>query len=175
MRIKLVIALFILTTAESAAQDSLKFRTKFVWVDTIAPISYFDPALLTGDDCSMLLIQLANGSFCLVNQSDSAVKVERVDGGMDSIFSEIEINGEWKQLQGIDYSWITCGNSYWSMSLKAKHCICFSFSVPDEPGGEEVKVRLVAYHNGSVIYSESWFTHLFDYQIRQAGVPIKHW
>lgn len=169
---KILLAILIAITIDSLGQDSTYFRSVDPWVDTVASSSTINDTLLKNQS-PVILLRLSNGKFCLINNGDKPIKIKRIDAQMDMVGSEIEINGEWKCLQWVDYSMVTCGNSYWTMNLEPKEFIQYHFYIPNASDGKVIKIRLVAEYNDTKIYSEPWIIHLYDYQIRQAGKAIK--
>jgi hypothetical protein len=59
------------------------------------------------------------------------------------------------------------------MELLPQQYIDYWFFIPNEPGGREMKVRLTAVYDNKMIFSEPWIIRLYDWQIRQAGIPIQ--
>lgn len=161
----------LLSTLRGMGQDSTYFRSIDARVDTVAPVHMLQNATYTSNR-TVLLIRESNRSFCILNPSDSSVAIDRIDAQMDNVGSEIFVNGSWQTLQGVNHTYVTCGNSYCTMNLNPGYFIRFTFRIPDVTGGEAVKVRVFGTCNKHTIYSEPWIIHLNSYQIRQAGKPI---
>jgi hypothetical protein len=76
----------------------------------------------------------------LVNKTTKALSVPRQDATVGGITSEVYVDGKWKLLQAKIGA--SCGNSYWTMSLKSNHYIYLEIENPIRKGSQQVPYRV---------------------------------
>lgn len=76
----------------------------------------------------------------LVNKTTKALSVPRQDATVGGITSEVYVDGKWKLLQAKIGA--SCGNSYWTMSLKSNHYIYLEIENPIRQGSQQVPYRV---------------------------------
>lgn len=76
----------------------------------------------------------------LVNMTIKELSVPRQDATVGGITSEVYVDGKWKLLQAKIGA--SCGNSYWTMSLKSNHYIYLEIENPIRQGSQQVLYRV---------------------------------
>ncbi len=89
-------------------------------------------------------VERANGNayikLYLVNETAQALSIPRQDATVGGVTSEIYVEGKWKLLQAKIGA--SCGNSYWTMSLKSNHYIYLEIDNPIREGSQQVPYRV---------------------------------
>lgn len=76
----------------------------------------------------------------LVNSTTKELSVPRQDATVGGVISEVYVDGKWKLLQAKIGA--SCGNSYWTMSLKSNHYIYLEIENPIRQGSQQVPYRV---------------------------------
>lgn len=76
----------------------------------------------------------------LINRTAEVLSVPRQGATVGGVTSEVYVDGKWKLLQAKIGA--SCGNSYWTMSLKSNHYIYLEIENPIRHGSQQVPYRV---------------------------------